>query len=81
MPLTPEQTTFRRIQTDDPRKLTVFLSVDGTLATGEQIAGPWTGIDITLTDTEVAAAQAVVARARVELCARVNAPAQDKSSP
>lgn len=72
MSLTPEQTTFRRIQTDNPGVLTVYLSVDATDATGATIDGPWRPVDIALTEAEAAAALAVVARARQSLCDRIN---------
>lgn len=72
--ITPDQTTFRRLQTDNPASVTVFLSIDGTLATGEPMPGPWQGIDIALTAEEQAVAQAIVQRARVIMADRVCAP-------
>ena len=70
--ITPEQTTFHRVQTDDPSTLTVFLSVDGTLVDGTPISGPWQGINVTLTAEEMAMAQAIVARARQTLADQIN---------
>ncbi len=78
MPILPEQTTFRRVQTDDPSSLTVFLSIDGTLADGSPMPGPWQSFVVPLTEAEQAMALAIVARARVMLADKVNAPAEVK---
>lgn len=74
MPILPEQTTFRRVQTDDPSSLTVFLSIDGQLADGTPMAGPWQGFVVPMTEAEQAMALAIVARARVMFADNVNAP-------
>ena len=74
MPVTPDQTTFRRLQTDLPVAVTVFLSIDGTLATGEPMPGPWQGIEIQLTPEEQAVAMGIVQRARVILADKINNP-------
>lgn len=73
--ITPEQTTFRRIQSDNPTAVTVYLSIDGQLADGSPIAGPWQGFDIALTPEEAQMALAIVARARVLLADQVNGAA------
>jgi len=72
MPLTPDKTTFRRIQTDSPAKITAYFSVDATDALGRQIAGPWEPVTITLTEEEAAFALALVARARQAFCDKIN---------
>lgn len=72
MPISPEQTTFRRLQTDAPASVTIFLSIDGTLADGSPAEGPWQGITVDLTEAEQTMALALVARARQILCDRVN---------
>ena len=74
MPITPEQTTFRRIQSDDPRSVTVFLSIDGQLADGTPMAGPWRAFDVSLTSEETQMALAIVARARVKFATEINNP-------
>lgn len=74
MPILPEQTTFRRVQTDDPSRLTVFLSIDGALADGTPMAGPWRAFDVPLTEAEQAMALAIVARARAMFADKVNNP-------
>jgi hypothetical protein len=76
MPITPEQTTFRRVQTDDPSSLTVFLSIDGTLADGTPMAGPWQSFTIPLTEAEQAMALAIVGRARMLCAEKANAPTE-----
>lgn len=73
MPLTPEQTTFRRIQTDDPSSLTAFFSVDATDALGRVTAGPWESVTLPLTADEAAFALALVGRLRQAYCDQVNA--------
>ena len=70
--LTPEQTTFRRIQTDDPSSLTAFFSVDATDALGRVTAGPWESVTLPLTAEEAAFAGALVARLRQAYCDQVN---------
>ena len=72
MPLIPEQTTFRRIQTDDPASLTAFFSVDGTDALGRPQAGAWESITLPLTAEEAAFALALVGRLRQAYCDKVN---------
>jgi hypothetical protein len=64
--LSPNQTTFRRIQTDDPTGITVFFSVDATDALGRTVAGPMEAVQLTLTSEELAFASAIVERARAE---------------
>lgn len=70
--ITTEQTTCRRLQTDNPASVTVFLSIDGTLVDGTPMPGPWQGINIALTEDEQAVAMAIVQRARVILAAKTN---------
>lgn len=72
MPLVPDNLTFRRLQTDDPRRVTVFLSIDGTLADGTPFDGPWQSVTVDLTDEELAVAVALKDRAKVALCDRLN---------
>lgn len=72
MPLLPEQTTFRRIQTDDPSSLTAFFSVDATDALGRPQAGPWEAVTVTLTAEEAAFAASLIGRMRQAYCDRVN---------
>lgn len=74
MPITPDQTTFRRLQTDLPVTVTVFLSIDGTLVDGTPMPGPWQGIEIQLTQEEQAVAMGIVQRARVILADKINNP-------
>jgi hypothetical protein len=71
--ISPDQTTFRRIQSDNPTSVQVFLSLDGQLADGSPIAGPWQGFYIPLTPEEQQMALAIVARARVLFAAQINA--------
>jgi len=73
MPLTPNQTTFRRIQTDDPSAITVFFSVDATDALGRVVAGPMEAVNLTLTSDELAFAASLVERARAAYVAAKNA--------
>lgn len=70
--ITHDQTTFRRLQTDNPAAVTVFLSIDGTLVDGTPMPGPWQGIEISLTSDEQSVAMAIVQRARVILAAKTN---------
>lgn len=70
--ITPEQTTFRRLQTDNPSVVTVFLSLDGQLADGTAVSGPWQGFDIQLTAEEMAVAAAIVGRARTQFVTALN---------
>ncbi len=70
--LTPEQLTFKRLQTDAPDTVSVFVAVDGVLADGTPITGSWESITITLTPEEAAAALAIVNRAKQEFCDRQN---------
>lgn len=72
MPITPEQTTFRRLQTDLPVAVTVFLSIDGTLVDGTPMPGPWQGVEVALTIDEQEVAMGIVQRARVALANKVN---------
>lgn len=78
MPITPDQTTFRRLQTDLPVAVTVFLSIDGTLVDGTPMPGPWHGIEVPLTPDEQAVAMGIVQRARVTLAETVNSAAEEK---
>lgn len=75
MPITPDQTTFRRLQTDDPATVTVFLSIDGQLIDGTPQPGPWREFRIVLTPEEQAASLAIVARARQQFADQINNPA------
>lgn len=75
MPLLPTQTTFRRIQTDDPAKITAFFSVDATDALGRVVEGPMEAVTLELTAEELAFAGALVERARTAYVAQKNAPA------
>lgn len=72
--ITPEQTTFRRIQSDDPTAVTVFLSLDGQLIDGTPMAGPWQGFIIPLTPEEQTMSLAIVARARQQYVDQLNVP-------
>lgn len=72
MPITPDQTTFRRLQTDLPVAVTVFLSIDGNLVDGTPMPGPWQSIEVALTAEEQAVAMTIVQRARVALANKVN---------
>ena len=70
--LTPEQTTFRRAQTDEADKLTLFFSVDSVDAIGRPVSSPWEAVSVTFTEEEATAIAAVVARARQAFCDRIN---------
>ncbi len=65
------------MQTDDPRRVTVFCSIDGTMPDGSVIDGPWESIDIELTDKEAMIAAALKDRAKLALAERKNAAAAD----
>jgi hypothetical protein len=71
--MTPDQTTFQRLQTDSPDAVTVFLSLDGTLADGSTITGPWDAFTVPLTEAEIATAAGIIDRAREQFAARINA--------
>jgi len=79
MPLLPEQTTFRRLQTDAPASLTVFFSVDAQDALGRVTDGPWESITLALTPEEVTVATGIVARFRQAYCDRINNPPQEQT--
>jgi hypothetical protein len=72
--ITPEQTTFHRLQSDSPAAVSVFLSLDGTLADGSPLSGPWHQYAVPLTADEQAIAAAIIARARVMFAAELNTP-------
>lgn len=71
--LLPEQTTFRRIQTDDPSSITAFFSVDGVDALGRPQAGAWESVTLPLTAEEASFALALVGRLRQAYCDQINA--------
>jgi hypothetical protein len=71
--LTTDKTTFRRIQTDNPVRLTAFFSVDATDALGRVIEGPWDSVTLELTAEEAAFAANIVSRMRQAYCDKVNA--------
>jgi hypothetical protein len=77
--LLPSQTTFRRIQTDDPTALTAFFSIDSVDALGRLQSGAWESITLTLTAEEAAFANAIVARLRQAYCDGVNSSVQGDS--
>lgn len=76
MSLTAAQTTFRRVQTDDPATVTVYFSVDATDALGRVTAGPMEPVTLALTEVEAGHAAAIIARARDAYVAQVNASVQ-----
>jgi hypothetical protein len=76
MPLLTTQTTFRRVQTDDPTKLTVFFSIDATNAMGDVIPGPMEPIVVSLTEQEISNTATIVARARQQYVDMKNSPAE-----
>ena len=70
--LTPEQTTFRRAQTDEADKLTMFFSVDSMDAIGRPVSSPWEAVAVTFTEEEATVIAAIVARARQLFCDKIN---------
>ena len=60
------------MQTDSPDSISVFLSIDGVLADGSLVSGPWREMTIALTDAEKAVAAAIIDRARVAFVEEVN---------
>jgi hypothetical protein len=71
--ISADQLTFRHMETKDPTRITVFLSMDGTLADGRVIAGPWQSVEVELTEAELAVAIALKDRAKATLLERINA--------
>jgi hypothetical protein len=71
--ISADQLTFRHMETKDPTRITVFLSMDGTLADGSVIAGPLQSVEVELTEAELAVAIALKDRAKATLLERINA--------
>ena len=72
MTITAENLTFRHMETKEPTTVTVFLSLDGTLADGSPVAGPWRSVVVELTEAEQAVAAAIKDRAKSALVAQIN---------
>ena len=70
--LTPDQTTFRRLQTDSPGSVTMYFSVDAADAMGRVIDGPWHAITLELTPEEQIFSAGLVARFRQTFCDQIN---------
>ena len=70
--LTPELTTFHRIQTDDPAHAVVFFSMDLVTPMNTTISGPIEPVQVELTGDELAVFQALVTRARLQFVAAKN---------
>lgn len=68
------------METKDPTKITVFLSVDGTLADGSPVSGPWQGVDVELTAEEISVVAAITDRAKAVLVGGVNAAIAKRSN-
>jgi hypothetical protein len=81
MPLSLNQTTFRRIQTDDPTAVTVFFSVDATDALGRVVAGPMEAITMPLTGEQLTFAAGLVEHARMAYVAQKNAELAPEPEP
>jgi len=62
--LTPEQTTFRRAQTDDTNGITVFFSMDLTDPFGQVKVGDMEAVRVEFTPDELPVIAGIVARAR-----------------
>jgi hypothetical protein len=69
---TPEQTTFRRIESSDTSRASVWLSVDLTHPNCSIVPGDPSCVVIEITPEEQAMVAAIVTRARVAFCERVN---------
>ena len=67
--MTPDQLTFRRMQSDDTTKITIFCSIDGTLADGTSFDGPWQSVTLDLTDDELAVVEKIKDRAKQQIIA------------
>lgn len=72
MTITADNLTFRHMETKDPAIVTVFLSLDGTLADGSPVAGPWRSVVVELNDSEQAVAATIKDRAKAALVAQIN---------
>ena len=70
--ITPDQLTFRRLQTDDHNNVTVFASIDGVLADGSPASSPWKSVTKALTADQKAVADALVAQALQDICDTLN---------
>lgn len=73
MPITSNQLTFKRMQTDLDSRVTVFAALDGTLADGSSVEGPWQSIEVELTADEIDTLNAIKARAKTAIAAVLNA--------
>jgi hypothetical protein len=72
MPLTPDQFTFRRFQSDGG-PVTVFSSLSSALPDGSTVEGPWQSADVIPTTEEQAVLDAITARGRQQIADRINA--------
>jgi hypothetical protein len=62
--LTPDQTTFRRAQTDDTSGITVFFSMDLTDPFGQVKVGDMEAVRVEFTADELPVIAGIVSRAR-----------------
>lgn len=81
MPILPSHTTFRRIQTDDPTKATLFLSLDLTSPTGETVPGSMEPVEVALTEAEQLTFAGLVDRGRQAYCDQKNTPTPTPEPP